>query len=169
MRLKVLAVATAVALVASAGSAAAATPPKLTVTALGETERATQGSFCWQANRRTRLGILPTTCGDFFYPLEVDCTLPVAPGATLKVRTGAVVRVLSIALIGTVTEEGTQYLKWDRTRGGRKARKTWRFELPAEIGQAAALDISITGRRGDSNTWTGLATPACAALPRRNE
>lgn len=169
MRIRLLAVATAAALLAATGSAAAAAPPKLTVTALGETERATQGSFCWQSKRRTRLGILATTCGDYIYPLEVDCTLPVAPGATVKVRTGAVVRVISIALIGTVTEEGAQYLEWDRTRGSRKGRRTWRFELPAEIGQAAALDISVTGRRGDSNTWTGLATPACEALPPRDE
>ncbi len=160
---------TAAAVLATAGSAQAFGPPKLTVTALGETERATQGSFCWHAKRRNSLGILPTTCGDFLYPLEVDCRLPVAPGAMLKVRTGAVVRVVSIALIATVTEEGTHYLAWDRVRGSRKGRRTWRFELPREIGQAAALDISITARRGDSNTWTGLATPACAALPPRPE
>ncbi|MGH2922564.1 MAG: hypothetical protein ACRDKH_00840 [Solirubrobacterales bacterium] len=33
------------------------------------------------------------------------------------------------------------------------------------LAATAALDISIRGRRGDSNTWTGLATPACAILP----
>jgi len=169
MRRGIVALAAATAFLATAGSAQAFGPPKLTVTALGETERATQGSFCWRQKLRTPTGRSSALCADFIYPLEVDCAVPVAPGATLKVRTGAAVRVLSIALIGTVTEEGPQHLAWDRTRGSRKGRKTWRFELPTEIGQAAALDIAIIGRRGDSNTWTGLATPACATLPPRNK
>ena len=165
MRRGIVAIGAVAALLATAGSAHAFAPPKLTLTALGETERASQGTFCWQGKRRTSLGILPTTCGDYAYPLEVDCRLPVAAGATLKVRTGAVVRLVSIALVATVTSDGVQYLEWDPVRRSRKGRKTWRFTLPPEIGQAAAIDVWINGRRGDSNTWTGLATPACAALP----
>lgn len=165
MRRGIVALAAAATLLAAAGSAQAFGPPKLTLTALGETERASQGTFCWHGKRRNSLGVLPTTCADYAYPLEVDCRLPVAAGASLKVRTGADVRSVSIALVATVTGEGVQYLEWEPVSRSRRGRRTWRFTLPAEIGQAAAIDIWIKGRRGDSNTWTGLATPACAALP----
>ncbi len=170
MRTRLSLVASAAALLAGAGAAEAAGPPRLTVTSLGETERAEQGSFCWQTKKRTATGRPSFVCGDYFYPLDVDCGLPVAPGAAIKVRTGTAVRRIHLALVsGTPTDGGPDHLEWTESRRSGKGRKVWRFELPAEIGQAAAIDISIVGRRGDSNTWTGLATPACAALPPRVE
>lgn len=162
-----LAVAAALALssVASAGAAAArGTPPPLTLTSRGETVRATQGSFCWQGGR-TSEGRPVFTCGDYLYPLEVGCRLPVAPGGLLKVRTGAIVRMIDLALIRTADESGADYLDWSVRRRSRVGRRVWRIPLPAEIGSAAAIDVVVNGRRGDSNTWTGLATPACDALP----
>jgi len=161
--------ASAAALLAGAGAAEAAGPPRLTVTSLGETERAEQGSFCWQVQKRTATGRPSFVCGDFFYPLDVDCGLPVSPGAEIKIRTGTAVRRIHLALVsGVGADGGADYLEWTESRRSRKGRKVWRFELPPEIGLAAVLDISIVGRRGDSNTWAGLATAACAALPPRS-
>jgi hypothetical protein len=152
------------ALLAVAAPAAAAGPPRLTVTALGETVRATQGSFCWHEKRLPGRPPATFVCGDYGYPLDVKCRLPVAPGATVKVRTGTAVRRVAVALVAAASADEVTTLEWRRVLRSGKGRAVWRFEAPAEIGQAAALDISILGRRGDSNTWTGLATPACEAL-----
>ena len=164
MRKRLVLITSVLALLAGAGATEAAVPP-LTVTSLGVTERAEQGSFCWQTKRRTSTGRPSFVCGDFAYPLDVDCRLPVAPGAVIKVRTGVAVQRVDVALLVSVSESEPSYLDWSRLRRSRDGRKVWRFALPADVGQAAVLDISVGGRRGDSNTWTGLATPACETLP----
>jgi hypothetical protein len=79
-------------------------------------------------------------------------------------RTGFTARSLAASLLSvdgrTITTVG------ERLVVRRTAAKRWTVELPADLGGANVLNVSMTWRntrdgRGDANFWTGIR-PDCA-------
>ncbi len=146
------------AVLAAAGSLAFATAtsaaPKLTLSSGGKTVKATQGSFC-----------LMGVCADKKYPLPIRCSLPARPRAKLIVHTGKPVKELTVTGIESVGGPGgTVFFPWQRSTRPSIPKERFLLRLPKNVGAISAIDTFVRyPGKGDSNTWTGLKTPACSA------
>jgi hypothetical protein len=149
-------------LAATAATALAAGPPPLKVVNQGKTVTASQGSYCYEG-----------ACADFAYPLPVACGVRAKPGANLTIRTGEMVIGLTGRLIIDFRKGRPVYAKWKATYSGRPVDEV-RLHLPGKkyrvkLNRVIALDLFVRyAVGGDSNGWTGLATPGCrqAGLPK---
>lgn len=151
----------AFAVVLTDASAARDHRPALRVAHDGLTARASLGTHCATppAGEPGFAG-----CADYLYPLRLRAGLPVRAGGTLVLRTRFTARRLAASLLSvdgrTITPVG-EHLVVRRT-----ASRRWAVELPAELGGANVLNVSMTWRnardgRGDANFWTGIR-PDCA-------
>jgi len=149
------------AVVLTDASAARDDRPALRVTHDGLITRASLGSYCTTppAGEPGFAG-----CADYMYPLRLRASLPVRAGGTLVLRTRFTARRLAASLLTVdgrnITPAG-EHLVVRRT-----AARRWAVELPAELGGANVLNVSMTWRnarhgRGDANFWTGIR-PDCA-------
>lgn len=147
--------------VLSDASAARDYRPALRVAHDGLTARASLGTHCTDppAGEPGFAG-----CVDYLYPLRLRASLPVRAGGTVVLRTRFTARRLAASLLYVhgrdIAPVGEQLVV------RRTAARRWVVKLPAELGGANVVDVSMTWRnprdgRGDANFWTGVR-PDCA-------
>ena len=157
----IAAVIAAFAMVLTDASAAREHRPALRVAHDGLTARASLGTYCTTppAGEPGFAG-----CADYLYPLRLRASLPVRAGGTLVLRTRFSARRLAASLLSVDGRDITTVGEHLIVR--RTAARRWAVELPAELGGANVLSVSMTWRnardgRGDANFWTGIR-PDCA-------
>jgi hypothetical protein len=132
-------------------------PRQMFLSAHGLMVRTTTGSYCVQHGNTGE-------CGDSVYALRVRGLLPVDPGDRLTLFThDRKIRRLHVSLLradGNHWGDDYRSLDWGaRAHRVNDRPSRWRFRLPAELGGANRLDISIRyghGIGGSADFWAGL-------------
>jgi hypothetical protein len=135
--------------------------PALRVAHDGLTARASLGTHCTDPPAGEP-GF--ASCVDYLYPLRLRASLPVRAAGTVVLHTRFRVRRLAASLLSVDGREIAPIGEQLVVR--RTAARRWVVELPAQLGGANVLDVSMTWRnprdgRGDANFWTGIR-PDCA-------